>query len=126
MSASFSPPSLLSDRCQSSKLTVEYTSSAKAKQEKETLKFGATTSDHMLEIDWDAEKGWHTPRIIPYQPLKLDPASSVLHYGLEVSSADGADRDARPPVHNRAYAGLLTSLLFSLLSLSAVLSASRA
>lgn len=104
---------------------MEYTSSAKSKQEKETLKFGATTSDHMLEIDWDAEKGWHTPRIIPYQPLKLDPASSVLHYGLEVSSADGG-RSARPPAHNRAHAALLTSSLFSLLSLSAVSSASRA
>jgi hypothetical protein len=41
---------------QASKLTVEYTTQAKVKQEKETLKFGATTSDHMLEIDWDAVK----------------------------------------------------------------------
>jgi len=31
-------------------LTVEYTKNAKPKQEKETLKFGATTSDHMLEV----------------------------------------------------------------------------
>jgi hypothetical protein len=29
---------------------VEYTKNAKPKQEKETLKFGATTSDHMLEV----------------------------------------------------------------------------
>lgn len=69
---------------QSSLLTVEYTTAAKPKVAKESLKFGATTSDHMLEIDWDAVKGWHAPRIIPYQPLKLDPAASVLHYGLEV------------------------------------------
>lgn len=90
---------------QSSKLTVEYTSAAKAKQEKETLKFGATTSDHMLEIDWDAEKGWHTPRIIPYQPLKLDPASSVLHYGLEVSGGrtQTVRRPLSAPSHNHAY-----------------------
>lgn len=75
---------------QSSLLTVEYTTSAKAKVPKEDLKFGATTSDHMLEVDWDAVKGWHAPKIIPYQPLKLDPAASVLHYGLEVRTRAGS------------------------------------
>jgi branched-chain amino acid aminotransferase len=35
------------------------------------------------QIDWDAQKGWHAPRIIPYQALAIDPAASVLHYGLE-------------------------------------------
>jgi branched-chain amino acid aminotransferase len=69
---------------QSSRLTVEYTSAAKPKLPIEQLKFGATMSDHMLEIDWDAKKGWHAPKIIPYGPLKLDPAASSLHYGLEV------------------------------------------
>jgi len=67
----------------SSQLTVELTKNPKPKQAKETLKFGATMTDHMLEIDWTAEKGWAAPRIVPYQPLKLDPAASALHYGLE-------------------------------------------
>lgn len=63
---------------------MELTTSPKPHQPKEALKFGATTSDHMLEIDWSAKDGWSTPRIIPYQPLKLDPASSSLHYALQV------------------------------------------
>lgn len=64
-------------------MRVEYTSAAKSKLSKDSLKFGATMSDHMLEIDWDAKKGWHAPRIVPYQALQIDPAASVLHYGLE-------------------------------------------
>ena len=49
------------------------------------LLFGKTFSDHMLEIEYDAEKGgWGKPVISPYHRLSLDPASSVLHYALEV------------------------------------------
>jgi hypothetical protein len=77
-------------------LTIELTKSPKAHQAKETLKFGATMSDHMLEVDWTAENGWTAPRIIPYQPLKLDPAASSLHYGLEVST-DGRRMGRRTP-----------------------------
>jgi branched-chain amino acid aminotransferase len=40
-------------------------------------------SDHLLEVDWDVEKGWGKPRIIPYGPLPLDPAASCLHYAIE-------------------------------------------
>ncbi len=77
-------------------MTVEYTTKAKPKVEKELLKFGATTSDHMLEVDWDAQKGWHAPRIVPYQPLQIDPAASVLHYGLEVGERSAATERPRP------------------------------
>ncbi|RYG46201.1 hypothetical protein EON67_09815, partial [archaeon] len=51
---------------------------------KEKLTFGAVTSDHMLEVDWTAKDGWAAPVISPYHPLAIDPAASVLHYGLEV------------------------------------------
>jgi branched-chain amino acid aminotransferase len=77
---------------QSSKLTIERTKHPKSRQAKETLKFGATMSDHMLEIDWDAKDGWHAPKIVPYGPLAIDPAASSLHYALEV----------RTRSHNRA------------------------
>lgn len=66
-----------------SKLTIERTKNPKAKLPKEQLKFGQLLSDHMLDVDWDATNGWHAPRIIPYQPLQLDPAASSLHYGLQ-------------------------------------------
>ena len=48
------------------------------------LAFGRVFTDHMLLIDYDTERGWYDPRVVPYGPLLLDPASSVLHYGQEV------------------------------------------
>ena len=29
-------------------------------------------------------KGWHDPRIVPYGPFTLDPATCVLHYGQAI------------------------------------------
>lgn len=48
------------------------------------LKFGTTFTDHMFTLQYSQDKGWHSPEIKPYQPLVLDPASSVFHYGQEV------------------------------------------
>jgi len=67
----------------SSKITVERTKKPKPKSPKEKLVFGKEFSDHMLEIDWERNKGWTAPRIIPYQDLQISPASSALHYGLQ-------------------------------------------
>lgn len=46
--------------------------------------FGTHFTDHMVSIEWDAERGWHSASLIPYGPLSIDPAASVLHYGQEV------------------------------------------
>jgi branched-chain amino acid aminotransferase len=48
------------------------------------LGFGKYTTDHMFLMDYKKDKGWYDPRIVPYQPLKLDPAAMVLHYNQEV------------------------------------------
>lgn len=64
-------------------LTINKTKNPKAKTAKETLVFGATQSDHMLEFDWTADDGWAAPHISEYQPLAMNPSSSCLHYGLE-------------------------------------------
>ncbi|KAK7207819.1 aminotransferase [Myxozyma melibiosi] len=40
-------------------------------------------TDHMLQANWNVKTGWSAPAIIPYAPLPLDPACSVLHYGTE-------------------------------------------
>jgi len=48
------------------------------------LAFGRVFTDHMLLIDYKTGKGWHDPRVVPYGPLSLDPACSVLHYGQEI------------------------------------------
>ena len=38
----------------------------------------------MLTIEWNAASGWKKPKIQPFGNLSLHPASSVLHYALEV------------------------------------------
>ncbi len=48
-----------------------------------TLGFGRFFTDHMFIMDYDEGEGWHDARIVPYGPLLLDPASSVLHYAQE-------------------------------------------
>ena len=63
--------------------TATAAAAAQTRVPKEALKFGAVTSDHMLDIDWSHEYGWTSPRIIPYAPLQLDPTASCLHYGIE-------------------------------------------
>ena len=38
----------------------------------------------MFLMDYSTGKGWHDARIVPYGPISLSPAASVLHYGTEV------------------------------------------
>ena len=52
--------------------------------EPEKLGFGNYFTDHMFLMDYSEDRGWHDARIVPYGPLTLSPASSVLHYGTEV------------------------------------------
>lgn len=46
--------------------------------------FGRYFTDHMVTIRWNAGDGWHDAGVLPYGPLTLDPASTVLHYGQEI------------------------------------------
>jgi len=64
-------------------LVVTKASAKKPKPAKETLLFGHTFTDHLLSIDWDVQKGWHPPQILPFQNFSIHPAASSLHYGLE-------------------------------------------
>jgi branched-chain amino acid aminotransferase len=50
---------------------------------KQDLVFGTTLSDHMLMIEWNKDTKWSDPRIVPYADLKISPAASCLHYGLQ-------------------------------------------
>lgn len=56
----------------------------KEKPAVEELGFGQIFTDHMFVLDYTDGQGWHDPRIIPYQPLTLDPSSMVFHYGQTV------------------------------------------
>ncbi|HWC84105.1 MAG TPA: branched-chain amino acid aminotransferase [Pseudonocardiaceae bacterium] len=46
--------------------------------------FGTYFTDHMVTVDWNSEQGWHDAAVRPYQPIQLDPATSVLHYGQAI------------------------------------------
>lgn len=48
------------------------------------LGFGKYFSDHMFLMDYDEGIGWHDPRIVPYAPFELDPATVVFHYAQEI------------------------------------------
>ena len=56
----------------------------KQKPDESALVFGETFTDHMFVMDYNKEKGWHNPQILPYGNIELDPASMILHYGQEV------------------------------------------
>jgi branched-chain amino acid aminotransferase len=62
-------------------ITVERTARPRTRPQDADLGFGKVFTDHMLLAEWDEGKGWHDARIVPYGPLPLDPAASVLHYG---------------------------------------------
>lgn len=56
--------------------------------------FGNYFTDHMVVIDWSRDRGWHDPRVVPYGPIAMDPASSVLHYGQAIFEGLKAYRHA--------------------------------
>lgn len=47
----------------------------------EVHSFGRLFTDHLFIMDWEAEKGWYDPRIIPYGELSYSPAATIFHYG---------------------------------------------
>jgi branched-chain amino acid aminotransferase len=38
----------------------------------------------MVTARWAPEPGWHDGQLVPYGPIPLDPATSVLHYAQEI------------------------------------------
>ncbi len=78
----------------------------KPKPKGSELGFGTVFTDHMFVADFQEEKGCYDPRIEPYGPLTLDPATAVLHYaqaifeGLKAfRGVDGRVRLFRPGKH---------------------------
>ena len=85
-------------------ITFERNTAPKQKpQDQSKLGFGNYFTDHMFMLNYDEGQGWHSPRIVPYGPISLDPAAMCLHYGQEVFEgmkayygADGKIRLFRP------------------------------
>ncbi|WP_096550236.1 branched-chain amino acid aminotransferase [Ureibacillus thermosphaericus] len=65
-------------------ITVELTDKPKEKPAPDELGFGHYFTDHMFIMDYTEGKGWHDPRIVPYQKICLEPSSMVFHYGQTV------------------------------------------
>lgn len=89
-------------------ITITRTAHPKQPPADETLAFGKVFTDHMFLMDYDEGRGWHTPRIVPYGPFTLDPATCVLHYGQAIFDGlkafrgpDGCVRLFRLPDHAR-------------------------
>lgn len=56
----------------------------KQKPDEEKLGFGKYFTDHMFVMDYSHDQGWSHPRITPYEPIALDPAAVIFHYGQTV------------------------------------------
>jgi len=67
-------------------IVINKTTNPKKKPEaNDLLTFGTIFTDHMFIADYDENNGgWQAPRIVPYQPISLDPAATVFHYGQEM------------------------------------------
>ena len=63
------------------KITQSTTIGQKPRPKDSDLGFGKYTTDHMFLLDYTEEKGWYDPRIVPYQPLQLDPTAMLLGPG---------------------------------------------
>ena len=63
---------------------IKNTDPAEKPADETKLGFGRVFTDHMFRMDWDKGRGWHDAKIVPFGPLELHPASTVLHYGSEI------------------------------------------
>src|SRR5437764_11823597 len=87
-------------------IRVTKTTNKKERPKDKDLAFGTVFTDHMFVADFQEEKGWYDPRVEPYAPLSLDPATAVLHYGQSLFEGlkafrgkDGTIRLFRPQKH---------------------------
>src|ERR1700720_4943080 len=67
-----------------SDISITRTQSPKTPPSDDSLTFGNVFTDHMFLMNYQVGKGWHDPRIVPYGPFTLDPATCVLHYGQTI------------------------------------------
>ena len=66
-------------------IRVEKTTSPKELPSQDNpLVFGTIFTDHMFIMNYTEGTGWHDARIVPYQPIVLEPSAMVFHYGQEM------------------------------------------
>ena len=89
-------------------IDIKLSGTKKQKPESSQLEFGRIFTDHMFIVDYTVEQGWTDHRIVPYEPLAIDPAAIIFHYGQTVFeglkaylSKDGKVRLFRPEQNMR-------------------------
>ncbi len=87
-------------------IAIEKTDNPKPLPSDESFGFGKYFTDHMFITEYSKLLGWHAPRIVPYQNLRLDPGAAVLHYGQAIfegmkafRGTDGKIRLFRPEMN---------------------------
>ncbi|MDY6989570.1 MAG: branched-chain amino acid aminotransferase [Thermodesulfobacteriota bacterium] len=65
-------------------LKIDKVKAGKELPDDSKLGFGQIFTDHMLNMDYTPESGWHGARIEGYGPIVMDPATMVLHYGQAI------------------------------------------
>ncbi len=78
----------------SMQLTVTRRDQLKSKPDENKLGFGTLFTDHMFNMDYAPDKGWHNARIEPNAPFVLDPATMIFHYGQGIFEGLKAYRTA--------------------------------
>ena len=75
-------------------IRIEKTTTPKALPTQDNpLTFGTIFTDHMFVMNYQKGKGWFDPRVVPYQPISLEPSAMVFHYGQEMFEGLKAYRD---------------------------------
>ncbi len=89
-------------------IRFEQKAQLKEKPDQKNLGFGKHMTDYMFVLDWDQGIGWHDARIVPHEPILLDPACVTLHYAQETFEglkayrrADGKIQLFRPEMNAR-------------------------
>ncbi len=65
-------------------IPITHIEKSKPKARDQELGFGQVFTDHMFLMDGVADTGWSNPRIVPYGPLSLEPATVALHYAQTI------------------------------------------
>lgn len=65
-------------------IKITKTDNPKPHPDNNNLGFGTIFTDHMFNMDYTAEKGWHNPRIEPLSSIDMHPSTMVLHYGQAI------------------------------------------
>ena len=58
----------------------------------DNLMFGRVYTDHMFVCDYENGQ-WQKPKVIPYQPMTIEPSARVFHYGQAVFEGMKAYKD---------------------------------